>query len=367
MKAVELSNTAFLVELSSELNTPDESPILDACVPKTSDAIHYIILDFSAVELMNGLGASMLVKLEALARRRGQRLLVFGVSDHYRDVLRVTGLDGVVMVYANRKEAYSHAGVSLDDAAYQESTHCMPRDISYWAKPVSQLTISPRPPEAINLNVKGRRVVGPVDGFGQLWQKTYRLRVEKKNITPEDVINALKSNFPSFQPSYNHFYPSPAGIQPGEVVLIDSSTPVGPVSTGVMVLYADDTSFTFITPQGHPESGWVTFNACEEDGAVTVQIIGLARANDPVYEVAFRTVGSKMQTGIWTHVLTSLAEHLGVPAEVNVDIRCVDTRMQWSQAGNVWYNAQIRTMLYMPFRWLGGLVRNRQNSKSHAG
>jgi hypothetical protein len=223
------------------------------------------------------------------------------------------------------------------------------------------------PPEAINLNMKGRRVVGPVDGFGQLWQKTYRLRLDKTGTTPEDVIHALKSNFPSLQPSFNHFYLSSAGIQPGEVVLIDSSTPGGPVSTGVMVLYADDVSFTFITPQGHPESGWVNFSAFEEGGSVIVQIIGLARANDPVYEVAFRTVGSKIQTGIWTYLLTSLAEHLGVPADVNVDIRCVDTRMQWSQAGNVWYNAQIRTMLYIPFRWLGRLMKGRRNSKSHAG
>jgi hypothetical protein len=111
----------------------------------------------------------------------------------------------------------------------------------------------------------------------------------------------------------------------------------------------------------------VNFSAFEEGGSIIVQIIGLARANDPVYEVAFRTIGSKMQTGIWTYLLTSLAKHLGVSADVSVDIQCVDTRMQWPQAGNVWYNAQIRTMLYMPFRWLGKLMKGRRNSESHAG
>ncbi len=366
MKVIKIESKACLVELPAELDIYDEKPLLDACAPDFPRELHYIILDFSAVELINGLGASMLVKLDALTKRRGQCLLAFGVNDHYRDVLKMTGLDKAVTVCDSRKDAYSLPGVSHDDVS-RESMQVKPRDISFWARPVTRLRVPPMPSEAININMKGWRVVGPVDGFGQLWQKTYRLRVDKTKATPEDVIHALKSNFPGLQPSFNRFYPSPAGIQPGEVVLIDSSTPGGPVSTGVMVLYADDVSFTFITPQGHPESGWVNFSAFEESGSVIVQIIGLARANDPVYEVAFRTVGSKVQTGIWTYLLNSLARHLDVPADVSVDVRCVDTRMQWSQAGNVWYNAQIRTMLYMPFRWLGRLMKGRQNNEYHAG
>ena len=33
------------------------------------------------------------------------------------------------------------------------------------------------------------------------------------------------------------------------------------LSTGVMVLYADDESFTLMTPQGHMFAGWITFSA----------------------------------------------------------------------------------------------------------
>ena len=42
------------------------------------------------------------------------------------------------------------------------------RDDANWARPVPQLAAPMAPPEAINLNVKGRRVVGPLQGFGQL-------------------------------------------------------------------------------------------------------------------------------------------------------------------------------------------------------
>jgi hypothetical protein len=202
-----------------------------------------------------------------------------------------------------------------------------------------------------------------VDGFGQLWQKTYRLIIDKPGITSQEAIRTLKQNFPRFQPSFNHFYPTPKGIQPGEVVAIDSSTPGGPVSTGVMVLYADDTSFTFITPQGHPESGWVTFTASMEGTKTVVQIIGLARANDPIYEAAFRTIGSEMQARIWTHVLTSLATYLGVPAEVTMEALRVDSSLHWNEAANVWYNAQIRTLIYMPFRLIDRAMKNKPVKK----
>ena len=34
-----------------------------------------------------------------------------------------------------------------------------------------------------------------------------------------------------------------------------------PLSTGVLVLYADDESFTLMTPQGHVFAGWITFSS----------------------------------------------------------------------------------------------------------
>jgi hypothetical protein len=56
-------------------------------------------------------------------------------------------------------------------------------------------------------------------------------------------------------------------------------------------------------------------------------------------------VGSKEQERIWTHVLESLARHFGVPGWVRMTKACVGPDLQWDQALNVWYNAQVRTML----------------------
>jgi anti-anti-sigma factor len=359
VNAFKLDDNVCLLELPPELIDPDEKPYLNACISQVPDKKNYIILDFSTVQMMNGLGATMLVKFAALARKRGYHVLAIGVSEHYRDVLEVTGLYRAFMIYGSREEAFNTARVSKDNIPNQSLSQVPERDTASWAKPVNRLSVPAMPPEAINRNMNGRSVVGPVDGFGQLWQKKYRLEVTKPGLTPEDIVLALKNNFPRFQPSYNRFYPTEKGIKPNEVVAIDSSTPGGPVSTGVMVLYADDRSFTFITPQGHPESGWVTFSAFETNNKVVVQILGLARANDPVYEVAFRAVGSKMQVKIWTHVLTSLAAYLEIPADITVEPICVDPGMQWKQLGNTWYNAQARTILYMPIFWFKKMTRGR--------
>jgi hypothetical protein len=234
-----------------------------------------------------------------------------------------------------------------------------PRDATYWAQQVATLKVSDIPTGAINLNVDGRRIVGPLQGFGQLWQKTYRVRLSGTTLTPAEVVQIWKEKFPEFHPPQNRFFPAIAGVAPGEVVLINASMTGMPVSTGVMVLYADAESFTLMTPEGHPESGWVTFSAYEEDGCTVVQVQSMARANDPIYEAGFRLFASKVQENIWSHVLISLAAHFGVDGNVQMHKTCVDPKLQWSQARNIWHNAAIRSMLYTmatPARWVRNLV-----------
>ena len=350
MKEIRVSGKACIVDLPADLDTSDETPIMLAWGEKSAGGIQQIVLNFSAVEIINGMGASMLVKLGVKAKRNGQKLSAYGVSEHYRDILRLTALDKFIRIYDAEAEAITAAGdasgSSISDSSARSPALSKARDEKYWAKPISKIMVPEMPPESINLNIDGRRVVGPVEGFGPMWQKTYRLSLSGIKVTPTEAMGILKKNFPRFQPPENRFYPSGAGIQPGEIVLINSSTPGGPVYTGVIVLYTDEQSFTFITPQGHPESGWVTFSAFDEHGTTVVQIQGLARANDPIYEIAFRLVGSKVQEKIWRYLLTSMAKHLGVTSEVNIQKIRVDVRLQWQQAKNVWYNAQVRSIIY---------------------
>ena len=230
-----------------------------------------------------------------------------------------------------------------------------------WARPVAHLKVGEMPAEAMNINVEGREVVGPLQGFGQLWQKTYWVRLTGLKASPQAVMTAWKQNFPKFWPTGNHFYPSLEGIAPGEVALLSLAMPGGaPLSTGMLVLYADDISFTMMTPQGHMESGWITFSTFEEDGVTVAQVQSIARANDPMYEIGFLLFAHGVQERFWRDTLTALAAHFSVAGQVQMRKTCVDPRWQWSQAGNVWHNAAVRTGLYMamaPVRWVRGLFR----------
>lgn len=227
-------------------------------------------------------------------------------------------------------------------------------DEAAWAAAVSALKVANVPDGAVNLNVEGRPMVGPLQGFGPLWQKTYTVRLSGARAAPAEVVRVWKERFAELQPPQNRFFAAGQGIAPGEVILLNATLKHVPVYAGMLVVYADDESFTLMTPQGLPESGWITCTAFEQDGATVAQVQTFARSNDPLYEVGFRLFGAKAQEEIWSYVLRSLAASFGVVAHVQMYKTLLDSRFQWSQARNVWYNAGLRSMVYRaasPLRW----------------
>jgi hypothetical protein len=233
-----------------------------------------------------------------------------------------------------------------------------------WAKPTHTMTVSGAPKEAMNINVEGRHLVSPLQGFGQMWQKTFKIRLPGVERTASEVMALWKANFQNFQPPENKFYPSMSGIKPGETILIEGKVPplpgmpsIMPVATGVMVLYADDESFTVMNPEGHPLSGWNTFSVYEDDDGLYAQVQEQSRPSDPLYELFFRFLGSSVQQDqIWVHVLTSLSRYFGIRNEkVAVEKILMDPSVQWSAAKNITKSAAIRTVFYVmgaPIRWV---------------
>jgi len=216
-----------------------------------------------------------------------------------------------------------------------------------WAKSVAKLEVTDVPDGAVNLNVEGRRLTSPIQGFGKMWQKTYQVRVPSERVSATDLIAGWKENFREFWPEGNHFYGALTGIAPGDVALLNMTLPGRmKLSTGVMVLYADDESFTLMTPQGHMFAGWITFSALEADGDTVAQAQVLMRASDPIFEMGLAMGGHKQEDRFWQHTLTALAAHFGHEGEVDTKVVCVDKKRQWSKWSNVWHSAAIRSTLY---------------------
>jgi hypothetical protein len=216
-----------------------------------------------------------------------------------------------------------------------------------WARSVARLEVTDVPDGAVNLNVEGRRLASPIQGFGKMWQKTYQVRVPAEQASPTHLIATWKENFREFWPEGNHFYGALTGIAPGDVALLNMTLPGRmKLSTGVMVLYADDESFTLMTPQGHMFAGWITFSASEEEDDTVAQAQVLMRASDPIFEMGLTMGGHKQEDRFWQHTLTSLAAHFGHEGEVDTKVVCVDKKRQWSKWTNVWHSAAIRSTLY---------------------
>lgn len=228
-----------------------------------------------------------------------------------------------------------------------------------WAKPVDRLKVGGVSREAINLNVEGRRLTSPMQGFGQMWQKTYKVRLSGSQAKPAEIIAEWKKRFPDFWPEGNRFYGPLTGIAPGETAVLNLASPGRmKLSTGIMVIYADEESFAFMTPQGHMFAGMITFSALEEESAPVAQIQVLVRASDPLYEIGCRLgMVHKIEDNFWSQTLLNLAAHFGVAGHVHQQNSLVDPRIQWKEGGNIWHNAAIRSALYTPVRVVRGIFQ----------
>jgi hypothetical protein len=246
----------------------------------------------------------------------------------------------------DRVASAEQIGLSAREAAAAPPPETVktPRNAASWARKVERLQVDPR--EGVRgTNVAGRRLTGPVQGFGKMWQKTYRMDAGPQ-VTPEQAIATWREHFPEFWPRGNRFAGALTGINPGDVALLDLSIGGGvKLSTGVFVLYADAESFTLMTPQGHQFAGWITFSAERDGGTTMVQAQVLMRANDPLYELGMPVMQRK-EDMFWIATLTALGQRLGIPdPKVELTRTCVDSRRQWRHARNVWHNSMVRSVL----------------------
>jgi hypothetical protein len=219
-----------------------------------------------------------------------------------------------------------------------------PRNKDSWAQPIEVFHVESAEDGVAKGNVEGRRPTGPLQGFGRLWQKSYQVRIPGP--TPEVVISTWKENFGDFWYPTNKFYAPAAGISPGEIALIGGGRGPTKVTTGVRVIYADERSWSYMTPEGHPWASIITFSAHEdEDGAAVAKVHLLVRANDPLYEASFKIYTSRLEDKIWNYTLNQLAGHFGSDEPVKAEVNLIDKKRQWDQMGNIWKNSAVRTLL----------------------
>ncbi len=96
-----------VIDISGELNGYSEEILMAAYNEASNGRTQVLILNFSELEYMNSSGIGLLVTLLIRVQRQKQRLLAFGLSDHYQQIFELTRLNEAISVYHDENAAVS--------------------------------------------------------------------------------------------------------------------------------------------------------------------------------------------------------------------------------------------------------------------
>ena len=267
---------------------------------------------------MNSGGIGLLVTLLVRAQRAGGRLVATGLSDHYRQIFELTRLDEAIQIDDDEDAAVlppapdRHARETEETDMIETKEPAKSTDAASTQRSERELGPAGRPPlgrrggrrrgRRGDRQAGGRPAPGVRPAVAEVVLGPSRRRRHHPGIGHRDVEGA----FPEFWPKGQRFYAPLSGIKPGEVALLEiQPLPGAPIklSTGVLVLYADDESFTFMTPEGHTLSAWITFSARRDGDVMVAQAEALERPSDPFDEMAYMLVGSRQNNKFWEATL----------------------------------------------------------------
>jgi anti-sigma B factor antagonist len=99
-----------IIDIQGDVNTQTENTLMEAFARASSRGVQVIALNCANLEYMNSSGIGLLVTLLIRAQRQQQRLIAFGLSEHYRQIFELTRLNEAIALYSNEAEAVT--GVS---------------------------------------------------------------------------------------------------------------------------------------------------------------------------------------------------------------------------------------------------------------
>jgi anti-sigma B factor antagonist len=107
---VRRDGAASVVDIHGEVTAASEDLLMQAYT-EAADA-KAIVLNFTGLSYMNSGGIGLLVTLLVRANRRSQRLLAYGLSEHYAQIFELTRLDEAVSIHDTEQAALAAAGVT---------------------------------------------------------------------------------------------------------------------------------------------------------------------------------------------------------------------------------------------------------------
>ncbi len=93
------------IDLHGEVNAFADSALAAAYAQADKLDPANIVLNFNDVDYINSTGIALIVGMLAQARKAHRRLSVFGLSDHYIEIFRITRLSDFMDIYPDSASA----------------------------------------------------------------------------------------------------------------------------------------------------------------------------------------------------------------------------------------------------------------------
>jgi anti-sigma B factor antagonist len=100
-----ISPNISVIDIQGEVSAFAEDVLMAAYTEAATTTTRYIILNFSGLEYMNSSGIGLLVTLLIRANRQKQKVLAYGLSDHYRQIFELTRLNEAISIYDSEAAA----------------------------------------------------------------------------------------------------------------------------------------------------------------------------------------------------------------------------------------------------------------------
>lgn len=102
--------TASIIDIQGDVTGFAENVLMDAYTEANTPLTRFVILNFSGLEYMNSSGIGLLVTLLIRINRQKQRMLAFGLSEHYRHIFELTRLNDAIGIFDNEASALRATG-----------------------------------------------------------------------------------------------------------------------------------------------------------------------------------------------------------------------------------------------------------------
>jgi anti-sigma B factor antagonist len=102
--------TASIIDIQGDITTSAEAVLMEAYAEANTPETSVVILNFSGLGYMNSSGIGLLVTLMIRLNRQKQRILAYGLNEHYQHIFEVTRLNEAIGIYASETAALAAAG-----------------------------------------------------------------------------------------------------------------------------------------------------------------------------------------------------------------------------------------------------------------